>query len=93
MKVRRLAGGDYLRCRRTSPLSGCWWPPTGKGGVPKDWSSAYASANIAAASDAEAVHIRDTIEGFMTANQIAEGQIIARILWDDIEVSTSPWEK
>ena len=59
---------------------------TGKG-VPQDWVLAYAWWNVAAASDDEARDLRDEAAELMTAAQVAEGQRIARELWESTEAA------
>lgn len=56
-------------------------------GVPRDWVLAYAWWNVAAASDDEARDLRDEAAELMTAAQIAEGQRIARELWESTEAA------
>ena len=56
-------------------------------GVPKDYVMAYAWLNVAAARDEEARELRDKSAEWMTAEEVAEGQRLARELWARTEAA------
>ena len=53
-------------------------------GVPQDLVMAYAWLNVAAAHDERAPGLRSVAASAMTAEQIAEGQRLAREIWERI---------
>lgn len=53
-------------------------------GVPRDFVTAYAWLNVAAVRHEQAGHLRDVVAKSLTVEQIAEGQRLARNLWERI---------
>ena len=57
-------------------------------GVPRDYVAAYAWLNLAAAGGEAAAGVeRDAMAEQMTVDQIADGQRMARDLWERIEAA------
>ena len=54
-------------------------------GVPQDFAISYAWLNVAAVHDERASGLRSVVAAAMTAEQIAEGQRLARELWERIQ--------
>ena len=56
-------------------------------GVPLDYVMSYAWLNVAAVRDEKAGEMRDMAGKLMTAEQLAEGQRLARVLWERAEAA------